>query len=136
MAAQRHVAGLRQLNRRLVVLALVALLATAVVWQWVPAAVALVAGPSYADSGAVLRVFMLGVTVNIVGSLLSSELQGFGDSRFVAKMGVFLAVVFYLALAVGVWLGGALGAAWGATAAFGAQWVISSWRMRTRGFLR
>jgi O-antigen/teichoic acid export membrane protein len=136
MAAREERDALRHLNRRLTVLALIALVVTAVMWRWAPDLAALVAGERYRRSGEIIRIFMIGVALNLLGSLISSELQGFGDSHFVARMGIALVVIFYCALALGVWVAGAYGAAWGTTVAFGIQLIVVAWRLRAKGYLR
>ena len=136
LASRGEVKALRRLNQRVFALAAVGIVATAFVWSWVPDLAALAAGERYRVSGEVLRVFMIGVALNVVGSLMSSELQGFGDSRFVGRMGMALVVVFYIALGVGLWAGGAQGAAWGTTVAFASQLAIVAWRLRWKAYLK
>lgn len=135
LAAHGDTTKLRRLNKSVYALSTIAAAAAVAAWPWMPKIVEWVMGSAYAGSGAVLRVFLLGIALNVIGSLYSSELQGFGDQAFVALMGIGLVFVFYLALAIGVSADGAIGASWGLTGAFAAQVVVTAIRLRRKNYL-
>jgi O-antigen/teichoic acid export membrane protein len=81
-------------------------------------------GSEYREAVLPLRIVCCGILVSTVGSFRSSMLQGLGDERYVAKIGVVLVFVTLSLVAFGAALLGAVGAALAVTFSYCVQFLL------------
>jgi O-antigen/teichoic acid export membrane protein len=92
----------------------------------------LVYGDAYRSAGVPLAFLLFGIPFAIVAAALSAILQGQGDERFVAKVGVIFTVAFVCAISIGAISGGPTGAAIGSTAVNVGSCIPLMYRMSRR----
>ena len=96
----------------------------AICWAFVDDLVVSILGVPYLGAADPLRILAIGVIVNVPGAYWSGVLQGVGRERLVARVGTWLAVLFFPLVALGAWTEGAVGAAIGVTTTFVVQMLV------------
>ncbi len=132
IAARRDKGELKIYLRATLVASIAMVAATAALWAIGPSLAAAIAGQDYRSAGEVLRVLLVGVCFSIPGTVFSSILQGFGDGSFISRVGLGSAIIFLAAITVGTILVGPTGAAWGATSAYVAEFLVVGARLLRR----
>jgi O-antigen/teichoic acid export membrane protein len=123
----------RKLGVRVVlVLAVVLILGAPVGFILAEPVCTLLYGNAYRGAGLPLAFLLVGIPFAIVAAALSAILQGQGDERFVAKLGVIFALAFVSAISIGAISGGPTGAAIGSTAVYVANCIPLMYRMSRR----
>lgn len=123
-AARRDWEQVSALERAMWVLAGGFAVATVVSWAVGEEIITFILGDGYAGSAAILSILMLGVAANIPGATWSAILQGSGQEKLIANIGLALVPLYYVCVVGGILLFGAAGAAWGVTGTFAIQLSI------------
>jgi O-antigen/teichoic acid export membrane protein len=89
-------------------------------------------GDAYRSAGLPLALLLVGIPFAVVAAALSAILQGKGDERFVARVGVIFALAFVSAISIGSVSGGPTGAAIGSTLAYVGNCIPLIYRMSRR----
>jgi O-antigen/teichoic acid export membrane protein len=93
---------------------------------------ALLYGEAYRSAGLPLAFLLVGIPFAIVAAALSAILQGQGDERFVAKVGVIFALAFVSAISIGAIIGGPMGAAIGSSVVYLGNCIPLGYRLFRR----
>jgi O-antigen/teichoic acid export membrane protein len=123
----------RELGVRVVlVLAVVLILGAPVGFILAEPVCTLLYGDAYRGAGRPLAFLLVGIPFAIVAAALSAILQGQGDERFVAKVGVIFTLAFVSAISIGAISSGPTGAAIGSTLVYVANCLPLMYRMARR----
>jgi O-antigen/teichoic acid export membrane protein len=99
---------------------------------WGPALFALAFGPAWREAGELARALALYIALHFVASPLSVVVMAWGQQAWALRLAVVGQLVFLLALALGLKIGGLLGGAWTVSVAMVAYFGYFFWALPRR----
>lgn len=122
--ARTGMSGVRVRSRLLLPAGMCTMLILPVAVFAAPTIVSMLLGSSYQAAARPLQVLLPGLVLAGLSIALGSILQGLNDQKYVAMNGLFAAIGLLLAIALGAWAGGAVGAATAYTGMHSAKCIL------------